>query len=71
MKLRSKFGSRRVNSDKSFAVKSAVKEYIAAQGMRTSGELFDGLDELIKHHLDKAIHRAKEGKRGTVQARDL
>lgn len=71
MKLRSKFGSRRINSDKSFAVKSAIKDYIAAQGLRTSGELFPSLDDAIKQLLDKAIHRAKEGKRGTVQARDL
>lgn len=71
MKFRSKLGSRRVNSDISFAVKSAVREYLTAQEMRTSAEVFDSLDELIKHHLDKAIHRAKESKRGTVQARDL
>lgn len=61
----------RRNSDKSLAVKSAVKDYIASKGMRTSGELFDGLDDLIRHHLDKAIERAKADKRETVQRRHL
>lgn len=68
MKLRS---TMRRNSDKSFAVKSAVRDYLGSHDMRTSGELFEELDRTIKHHLDKAIHRAKEGKRQTVQARDL
>ncbi len=61
----------RRNSDKSLCVKSSVKEYIASKGLRTSAEALEGLDEVIKHHLDKAIERAKAEKRETVQRRHL
>ena len=54
-------------------VKSKVREYIKGKGCNTSGGLIDGpaLNNAIIDILDKAIARAKENNRKTVQEKDL
>lgn len=61
----------RRNSDKSLCVKSAVREFFKSQGMRMSSEAEEGIDEMIRHHLQKAVDRAKAEKVMTVQRRHL
>ena len=54
-------------------VKSKVREYIKSKGCNTSGDVLDGdaLNNFIMSVLDKAIARAKNKNRKTVQERDL
>lgn len=50
---------------------SRVKEYLKGQDIRISSEALPALDSAVKALLDKAASRAKENKRGTIQAQDL
>ena len=54
-----------------FIKKSVVKDYVTAKGLRSSTELFDELENEVKTHIDRAIKRAKDNGRSTVQGRDL
>jgi len=51
--------------------KSAVKHYIAQKGLRTSSDFVDALANEVYKHIDKAIQRAKDNKRNTVQGKDI
>ena len=53
-------------------IASKVKEYIANQGMRTSGDFIEALSKALEHKIDKAIRRAKEGRKAqTVTPGDI
>jgi len=53
-------------------IASKVKEYIASQGMRTSGDFIEALSKALEHKIDKAIRRAKEGRKAqTVTPGDI
>ena len=55
----------------SLVVKSKMKEYIKGKGCNSAGNLGEGLTNIIKEILDKAIARAKANGRKTVQEKDL
>jgi len=55
----------------SFVVKSAVKEYIAKKGLRTSAESFEVLNETVERLISDAIRRAKAGNAGTVKSKHI
>ena len=54
-------------------VKSKVREYIKSYECNTASAVLDGdaLNNIIIELLDKAIGRAKDNKRKTVQERDM
>lgn len=52
-------------------VGSKVKQYIKAKGLMSSGEVLEALNCCVYECLDRAIKRAAENGRKTVQARDL
>ena len=52
-------------------VASKVKSYVKASGMMSSREFLEGLNGSIREVIDKAVKRAQENKRSTVQPRDL
>jgi len=55
----------------SFTVQSKVKEYIAAKGLRSSGDLIDELNGAVQQVLDKAAARTKSNDRSTVRGGDV
>ena len=59
------------NPGEVLVVMSKVREYLASKGMRSGGDVAEGLSETVRHHLDKAIERAKAHNKQTVGARDL
>ncbi|MHA1792174.1 MAG: hypothetical protein ACTSVI_05980 [Promethearchaeota archaeon] len=61
------------DEEKSLVVKSAVKEFIKAQGCKTSSEIIDkgALNDALKALLKRACERAVQNKRTTIYARDL
>ena len=64
--------AKKVAKAEALFVKSKVREYIKSKGLYTSSDLIEGdaLNDLIISVLDKAISRAKAGRRKTVQHRD-
>jgi len=50
-------------------VKAAVKN--RADGMNVSSDFYDALDEEVEEVMQRAMKRAEENDRKTVQARDL
>ena len=52
-------------------VASKVKAYIKSAGMMSSKEFLAAANEALCEILDKAIRRAQENKRSTLQPRDL
>jgi histone H3/H4 len=52
-------------------VQSKVKEYLSGQGVRTSGELIESLNQSVAVILDAAAQRCKGNNRQTVKANDL
>ena len=52
-------------------VASKVKNYVKAAGMMSSKEFLAGLNGAVCEVIDKAVCRAQENKRSTVQPRDL
>ena len=50
-------------------VKSKIKEYVS--DLNVSSDFSEALDETVKELIQKAVKRAKENGRKTVQARDL
>ena len=59
--------------EKTLFVKSAIKELIKSQEMKTSSELLEEgtLNAKIKEIIVRACERAKENKRSTVYSRDV
>lgn len=55
----------------SVVVASKAKEYIKNKDMSCGSDVFDKLDAECKALLEKAVQRAKENTRKTVQARDF
>lgn len=51
-------------------VKTIIKKYIRDNGLNSSGDLFEGIDQDIKRKVDDAIERCTQNKRKTVLARD-
>ncbi len=52
-------------------VASKVKEYIKTKKMMSSGDLPEALSEALYDLVDKAVARAKDNGRQTVQPRDV
>jgi len=52
-------------------VKSAVKELVAKNKMRVSGDFWNALNERIEWKIKRAIERAKANDRKTVRGADL
>lgn len=52
-------------------VKSAVKDFLASNKLRMGQDLLEALDKEIMMHLTRAIKRAHDNNRTTVQGRDL
>ena len=52
-------------------VGSKVKEHIANEGMRSTGDLNAAVSEQVEAILNKGIERAQANKRGTVKPTDL
>lgn len=52
-------------------VGSKVKAYIKSKGMKSSGDVIDGLNKAVKMLLDHAAMRAKSNKRSTVRSTDV
>lgn len=52
-------------------VGSKVKAYLKAKGMKSSGEIVDGLNNALAGLLDRAAGRARANNRSTVRAQDL
>lgn len=52
-------------------VASKVKDVLKGAGLRTSGDLVDGLSEKVHALLHSAAERAKADKRQTVRREDL
>ena len=50
-------------------VRSKIKQF--AEGMNVSGDLADGLDDVVKEILKKAAERSRANKRSTIQVKDL
>ena len=55
----------------SFTVQSKVKEYIAAKGLRSSGDLIDELNATVQQALDRATARTRSNDRSTVRGGDI
>lgn len=54
-----------------YAVKKAVKDYVASQNMKVSQTVYEELNKKIEKLLADAIARAKANKRVTLMAHDL
>ncbi len=55
-------------------VESRVKEYVKKAGgddFRTSGEFVDALNDDLKDIIERAVKRAKDNGRKTVQVHDI
>lgn len=52
-------------------VASKVKAYVKASGMMSSREFLAALSGTVCEVIDKAVKRAQENKRSTIQPRDL
>lgn len=52
-------------------VASKVKAYLAAKGMRSSGDLPEAISREVEKLLNRAAERAKEHNKQTVGARDI
>jgi len=52
-------------------VASKVREYIKEKDCNTSGEFINKLSEAVYCLIDKAVNRAQENGRKTIQAKDV
>jgi len=52
-------------------VVAKVKDYVKEQGLMSSAELVEALNDRVYECLDRAIERAEENDRKTVQPRDV
>jgi histone H3/H4 len=61
-------------AENSIIVESRAKDYVKKVGgddFRTSGEFVDALNDDLKDAIERAVKRAKDNGRKTVQAHDL
>jgi len=54
-----------------FVMKSRVKEALKDAGCNSSGDVVDGLNNVVAWYIDQAANRAKMNKRVTVRAHDF
>lgn len=54
-----------------FVVRSKVHEYLKSKGVNVAGDAVDGLDAVVKWHLDKAVERTQANGRKTVRPVDF
>ncbi len=52
-------------------VKAKVKDYVKSEGMMSSADMMEAVNECVYECLDRAIERAKANDRKTVQPRDV
>jgi histone H3/H4 len=52
-------------------IQSKMKEYLSSLGLRSSGDVADGLNEKVTDVLSAAAERCKSNGRSTVRASDL
>ncbi len=53
-------------------VVSKMKDYVKAKhGMNTSGDVSEVLSQIVRVHIDEAIHKAREEGRKTLMGRDF
>jgi len=52
-------------------VGTKVKDYVKDQGLMSSADMLDELNECVYNCLDRAIERAKANGRKTLQPRDV
>jgi len=52
-------------------VGTKVKDYVKEQGLMSSADMLDALNECVYSCLDRAIERAKANGRKTLQPRDV
>ena len=52
-------------------VGTKVKDYVKEQGLMSSADMLDALNECVYDRLDRAIERAKANGRKTLQPRDV
>jgi len=52
-------------------VGTKVKNYIKAKGVMSSADVLDALNDAVYELLERAVERAKENGRKTVQGRDV
>lgn len=55
----------------SFVVQSKVKQLIKKAKMKCASDVVTGLNQVIAHHVDKAVNRAKANGRKTLRGSDL
>jgi histone H3/H4 len=58
-------------SKEMLVVGTKVKNYIKSKGVMSAAEVLDALNCTVYCLLDKAVERAKENGRKTVQGRDI
>lgn len=52
-------------------VGTKVKNYIKTKGLMSSADVLDALNDAVYELLDRAVERAKQNGRKTVQGRDV
>ena len=52
-------------------VKAKVKDYVKEEGLMSSSDLVEAINECVYECLDRAAERAKANGRKTVQPRDV
>ena len=52
-------------------VKAKVKDYVKEEGLMSSSDLIDAVNEEVYRRLERAMERAKANGRKTVQDRDV
>ncbi len=58
-------------SKEMLVVGTKVKNYIKSKGVMSSADVLDALNDAVYCLLEKAVERAKENGRKTVQGRDV
>lgn len=55
----------------SFVTKSVVKDFLSGKGFRSSGDVFDSLNNQIADILTQGVERCKANSRQTVKGSDI
>jgi len=66
-----KGGSKKKSSGGDFVMKSRVKEALRDMGCNSSGDVVNGLNDVVGWYLEQAANRAKCNKRVTVRSHDF
>jgi len=64
-------GYGQAESKEMLIVGTKVKNYIKAKGVMSSADVLEALNDAVYELLDRAVTRAKENGRKTVQGRDV